>query len=167
MYEFKEWLNRKLLSEAGFNDSGSDWFFGGYLYPSDAFDWQYAQPHPGDYFLLQSRWKGDREFGRKFINMDIDPVIKQKFTALHSLTMPGGDGAGFWQHKNDERPNVEVVQDAKLFLMDRGKKSDDIQKLVLSNNLLDKKEELNKLFGKFTPKYYNLPNDFDEPWSNK
>ncbi len=157
MHGFKEWI---MLQEAGFDDSGSNWFFGSYLYPSDAFDWQYCQAYPGDYLFMQSRWEGDREQGRKFINMDIDPIINQKFTSIQSLTMPGGDGSGSWTHSSDDRPNLKIVNDAKLFLMDRGKKSDDIQALVVSNDLLDKKEELNKLFGKFVPKYPQESEDF-------
>ena len=78
---FKEWLAHKgqQLQEAGFDDSGSNWFHGSYLLPSDAFDWQYAYPSPPDYYLMQARWEGDRKIGRKFINMDVEPIINQNF----------------------------------------------------------------------------------------
>ena len=165
MLRFKEWLqeNEKLLAEGGFGDEGSDWFYGAYLYPSDAFDWQHAYPYPGDYLFLQNRWKGDRTQGRKFYNMDIDPIIHQKFVTLQSNTMPG-EGQGFWQHHKDNRPNVSVV-DSKLELIGYGKTADNINKLVASNDLLDMTDELNKKFGQFTPKY-PLEAD-DSEWVHK
>src|SRR5688572_22563551 len=154
MLKFREWLQEKekLLAEGGFDDGGSDWFYGAYLYPSDAFDWQYAYLYPGDYLFLQKRWKGDRTQGRKFYNMDIDPIITQKFTTLQSNTMPG-EGQGFWKHRQDDRPNVTVIDDAQPELIGYGKTAERINKLVVSNDLLDKTEELNRKFGKFTPKY--------------
>lgn len=158
---FKEWLvnNEKQLVEAGFNDSGSDWFFGSYLYPSDAFDFQYAYPYPQDYLFLKSRWKGDRELGRKFINMDIEPILNQKFVTLKSNTMPDEQS---WVHKPDNRSNVTVDKDAWIGLMGIGKHSNDINKLVVSNDLLDKKAELDRLFGKFVSKYVQEAED--KPW---
>lgn len=161
---FKEWLfhtERQQLMEAGFDDSGSNWFFGSYLLPSDAFDFQYAYPYPQDYLFLQARWKGDREFGRKFINMDIDPIINQKFVTLKSNTMPNEES---WVHRPDDRPNVTVDRDAWLGMIGIGKKSSDINKLVRSNDLLDLKDKLNNLFGKFTPSY--VPEAEDTPWVN-
>jgi len=163
---FKEWLaekRKKVIAEAGFDDSGSDWFFGSYLYPTDAFDWQYAQPYPGDYLFLQSRWKMDREAGRKFIGMDIDPIIKQHFTTLKSNTMPGSKEE-FWTHRPDYRPNVTVDTNSELFLRGVGKDAHDINKLVRSNDLLNKTDELNKMFGKITPKYTLAAHD--QPWTH-
>jgi len=160
---FKEWLNHteQKLHEAGFNDAGSDWFYGSYLLPSDAFDWQYAYPYPQDYLFLQSRWNGDRKLGRKFINMDIDPIINQKFVSLKSNNMPGEHS---WENQPDrpDRPDVSVIHDDWMGLIGVGKKSDDINKLVVSNDLLDMTDKLNRIFGKFTPKYTQEAED--SPW---
>lgn len=160
MTSFKEWLSGKILMEGGFADSGSDWFFGNYLLPSDAFDWQYAWPYPSDYFFLQSRWKKDRIAGRKFINMDIDPVLNDKFIDIKSNTMPDERP---WKHRPDDRPNLTINHDAKLMLMGIGKNSTDINKLVKSNDLLDKTEDLNKKFGTFTSSLQ--PEAEDKPWT--
>lgn len=158
---FKEWLIHKeqQLHEAGFDDSGSNWFFGSYLLPSDAFDWQYAYPYPQDYLFLQSRWEGDRKMGRKFINMDIDPIIKQNFVTLKSNTMPGEES---WVHRPDNRPNVTVDKNAWIGMIGIGKRSDDINKLVHANDLLDKTKELNQTFGEFISKYPQEAED--KPW---
>jgi len=164
---FKEWLAKKekVLSEAGFDDSGSDWFFGSYLYPTDAFDWQYAQPYPGDYLFLQSRWKMDREAGRKFINMDIDPIINQHFTTIKSNTMPG-EKEEFWTHRPDSRPNLIIDNKAELFLRGYGQRADDIIQKIIGPDQSIKTNELNRMFGKITLKY-TLAAD-DSPWtSNK
>jgi hypothetical protein len=159
---FKEFL----LNEDGFSDSGSDWFFGNYLRPSDAFDWQYAQPHPADFLLVQSRWEKERKQGRKFHNMNLDGVLKTKFTSVYSNTMPDV-GKGFWKHKPDTRPNVTVDTDAKMELKSYNKNYKSTKILTKSNDLVDKTDHLNKTFGHFEPKYVELPKDFDKPWKNK
>ena len=43
-----------------------------------------------------------------------------------------------------------------------GKKSDDINKLIHSNDLLDKTKELNQTFGEFISKYPQEAED--KPW---
>lgn len=149
---FREWLvNHEIkLHEAGFEDSGGEWFFGNYLMPSDAFDFQYAYPYPSDYFFLGSRWKMDRKMGRKFINMDIDPIINQPIVNIKSNTMPGDES---WEHKTDNRPNVTIEKNPWYGMIGIGSKTDDINKLVRANDLLDLKDKLNNLFGKFEPSY--------------
>jgi hypothetical protein len=161
MTSFKEWVNNKIFLEAGFSDSGSDWFFGNYLLPSDAYDWSYARQYPSDYFFLQSRWKKDIENGRKFINMNIEPTLQDKFVDIKSNTMPDEKP---WIHRPDDRPNLSIDYDAKLMLMGIGKNSTDINKLVKCNDLLDKTDQLNKLFGKFTSSIEQEA--VDKPWLN-
>lgn len=152
---FKKWL----LNEAGFDDSGSDWFFGNYLLPSDAFDWPYAYSSPSDFLFLKSRWEGDRKQGRKFINIDLDSTLKTKFVTLKSNTMPNEEN---WIHKKDDRPNITVDNNAWFGLIGIGEKSDNVNKLVKLNDLLDMTDELNQTFGKFTPKYTKEAED--SPW---
>lgn len=159
---FKEFL----LSEAGFDDSGSDWFYGSMLLPSDAFDWTYAQPYPADFKFLQSRWEREREQGRKFHNLNLDSALKTKFVGVYSNTMPDADGPG-WKNKPDSRDNIRVDWDAPMELTGHRKRADVSNVLTVSNNLLDLKEKLNKTFGKFEPKYYELPKDFDKRWRPK
>lgn len=159
MTSFKEWINNKIFLEGGFEDSGSDWFFGNYLYPTDAHDWSYARQYPADYFFLQSRWKKDVKNGRKFINMNIEPTLKDKYIDIKSNTMPDEKP---WVHKSDDKPNLSVDYDAKLMMMGIGKNSTDINKLVKCNNLLDKTDQLNKLFGKFNSSIQ--PEAVDKPW---
>lgn len=156
---FKEFL----LLEFGFADSGSDWFYGNYLYPSDAFDWEDAVHEPPDFKFLQSRWEREKKQGRKFYNLDVDKVLKTKFTSVYSNTMPE-IGDGFWKHRPDNRPNLKIDFDAEIKLHGMRTSADSPDVLGTSNNLIDKKAELNKLFGKFEPKYYEIPKDFDKPW---
>lgn len=156
---FKKWL----LLENEVADSGSDWFYGISLLPSDAFDWAYAQPHPADFKFLQSRWDRERDEGRKFHNLDLDGVLKTKFTSVHSETMPASHGEG-WKHKPDTRSNLTIDTNAELELRGYGKHSRHINKLTICNHLLDMKDKLNHLFGEFKPKYPTLPDNFDEPW---
>jgi hypothetical protein len=159
---FKEWL----LLEDGFSDAGSDWFYGNILLPSDAFDWAYSQSDPADFKFLQKRWDRERDGGRKFHNIDLDGVLKAKFTAVKSETMPDGDGPG-WKHKPDNRPNLTIDTNAKLELRGYGNHSKHINKLTISNRHLDMKDRLNQLFGEFKPNYPTLPDNFDEPWVHK
>jgi hypothetical protein len=160
--KFKEFL----LLEFGFSDSGSDWFYGNSLYPSDAFDWEDAVHEPPDFKFLQSRWKREHKQGRKFHNIDLDKALNTKFVSVYSNTMPGV-GPGGWRHKPDKRPNVRVDFDADMKLHGIRKSAESPDVLSKSNNLIDKKDQLNKLFGKFEPKYYEIPADFDKPWTNK
>jgi hypothetical protein len=155
-----------LLLEFGFSDSGSDWFYGNYLYPSDAFDWEDAAHEPPDFKFLQSRWKRERKQGRKFHNLDVDKVLKTKFVSVYSNTMPETRGGG-WKHKPDKRSNLRVDFDAELKLHGLRKSADSPDLLGKANNLIDKKEELDRLFGPFEPKYPALSKDFDKPWTNK
>jgi hypothetical protein len=159
---FKEFL----LLEFGFSDSGSDWFYGSSLYPSDAFDWEDTFHEPQDFKLLQSRWKREKALGRKFHNLDVQKTLDTKFTSVYSNTMPDTDD-GFWKHRADDRPNLTIDSDAPLELRGFGKTHKHVNILTKSNNLLDRKKELNQLFGKFEPKYPKLSKDFDEPWVNK
>lgn len=155
-----------LLNEDGFDDSGSDWFYGSVLLPSDAPDWAYARPHPADFKFLQSRWERERKMGRKFHNLDLDDTLNTKFISVYSNTMPDA-GDGFWKHKPDSRPNLKVDFNAPMDLHGHRKTADVANKLTKSNNLLDLKEKLDKLFGKFEPKPHEIPKDFDKPFTNK
>jgi hypothetical protein len=159
---FKEFL----VLEFGFSDSGSDWFYGNYLYPSDAFDWPYTFSEPADFKFLQRRWQNERKEGRKFHNLDVADTLDTKFVSVYSNTMPEA-GDGFWKHKPDNRPNVTVDRNAPMKLQGHRKSADRPHVLTKSNNLIDKKSELNQLFGKFEPKYAEIPKDFDKPWTNK
>lgn len=155
-----------LFLEFGFSDAGSDWFYGNYLYPSDAFDWPYAVTEPADYKFLQSRWEKEKKQGRKFHNLDVDKTIDQKFTSVYSNTMPEA-GHGFWKHSSKERPNLTIDNDAPMKLQGHRKQADKPHVLTKSNNLIDKKADLDRLFGKFEPRYPEVPDDFDKPWTNK
>jgi hypothetical protein len=158
---FKEFL----ILESGNNDEGSDWFYGGSLFPSDAQDGGHLLNVPPDFVFLQSRWKRERdEWGRKFHNIKVDDTINKKYTSLTSVTMPETDG-GFWKHSKKERPNIKVDNDAKMQLIGHGKTGKVPQVLWKSNDLLDNTEELNRIFGKFEPSYSELATNFDKPWS--
>lgn len=159
---FKEFL----LNEAGFSDSGSDWFYGNALLPSDAGDWAYAQPYPADFTILKSRWQKERDqWGRKFHNLDLDSVLKTKYMSVYSNTMPDV-GNGFWKHAPDKRPNLKIDTDTKLQLTGIRKRADVSSVLYKSNDLIDDTNKLNTLFGKFEPSPHDLPTNFDEPWNN-
>lgn len=161
---FKQFL---LNEESSFADSGSDWFYGNMLFPSDAGDWPYAQPYPSDFTLLQSRWQKERdEWGRKFYNLDVDKVLKTKYTAVYSNTMPDADG-GFWKHDPTDRPNLKIDNDAKLEVIGVSKRADVSSIIYKSNDLIDDTDKLNKTFGELKPTYYDLPTNFDEPWNDK
>lgn len=160
--KFKEFL----LLEFGFSDSGSDWFYGNSLYPSDAFDWEDAVHEPPDFKFLQVRWKREKKLGRKFYNLDVDKTLKSKFTSVYSNTMPDA-GFGFWKHKKDSKANLTIDNDADLELIGHGKTHKKVTILRKSNDLIDNKEKLDNLFGKFEPKYPELSKDFDKPWKNK
>jgi|LakMenE18May11ns_1017448.scaffolds.fasta_scaffold9892473_3 hypothetical protein len=158
-----------LLSESGdgsaHNDTGSDWFYGNSLYPSDALDWPYDVAKPNHFAFLQARWKKERdEWGRKFHNIDVQDTIDKKFTSVYSNTMPSTDG-GFWRHKNDDKPNTIVDSNAKMELLGHSKQAKIPQVLWKTNSFLDKTDELNRLFGKFEPSYSELASNFDKPWS--
>jgi hypothetical protein len=157
---FKEFL----LVEFGFSDSGSDWFYGSYLYPSDAFDWEDAVHAPPDFKFLKSRWERERKLGRKFYNLDIDKVLASKFTSVYSNTMPEA-GEGQWKHRPDTRPNLTVDADARLDLHGIRKTAESPFKLSKSNNLIDNTDKLNKMFGKFEPKYPAAASD--RPFTNR
>lgn len=159
---FKEFL----LMEAGFSDSGSDWFFGNYLYPSDAFDWADTIPFPQDFVLLRNRWKKDREAGRKFHNIDVDGVLNTNFVSVSSNTMPDVSD-GFWKHKPDTRPNLKIEKKKELDFLGVGKSASVSKVLTKSNNLIDKTAELDKMFGKIKSKYPEVSKDFDKPWKKK
>jgi hypothetical protein len=154
---FKEWI---LLE---FDDSGSDWFYGSFLRPSDAGDWPYAWSAPQDFVFLQSRWDQERDMGRKLHGIDLDKELARDFVTTSSPTMPDG-GDGFWKHNNKERPNIKVHHTPTMDLHGVRTKGDVSKKLSISNDLLDKKSELNRIFGDFKPKYPVLSKDFDEPW---
>lgn len=149
------------LHEAGFSDAGSDWFYGASLLPSDAFDWEDAAHEPPDFKFLQSRWKRESRAGRKFHNIDLGGVLKTKFVGVYSNNMPSADGV--WKHSED-RPNLRIDPDAEMRLQGVRRSADEPNLLRKHNDLLDKKKELDRLFGEFKPKYYELPDDFDEPW---
>lgn len=152
--------------EAGFSDSGSDWFYGSLLYPSDAFDWEDTIHEPQDFLFLQSRWEKEHKLGRKFHNIKLDGVLDTKFTSIYSNTMPEA-GHGFWKHKPDTRPNITIDRDAPMKLQGTRRQADIASVLTKSNNLIDNKEKLDKLFGKYEPKLPELSKDFDKPWVHK
>jgi hypothetical protein len=159
---FKEFL---VLESGDSGDSGSDWFYGNSVYPSDAFDWQYEFPNPADFAFLQARWKRERdEWGRKFHNIDPQDTIDRKFVSLKSNTMPPTHDLK-WKHSTKERPNFEVNNDAKMELIGHGKNGKVTSVLWKINDLLDKTDELNRTFGKFEPSHNELPTNFDKPWS--
>jgi hypothetical protein len=156
---FKEFL----ILESGDGDSGSDWFYGNSVYPSDAFDWKDQFPYPADFLFLQNRWKKERDqWGRKFYGLDPQSTIDNKFISVGSNTMPSTDK---WKHSKKERDNLKIDNNAKLELIGIGKTSDFKSILYKSNNLLDQTDKLNKIFGKFEPSFGNLPDNFDKPWS--
>ncbi len=162
---FKEFLMMEDSGGSSHGDSGSDWFFGNSIYPSDALDWIYDISHPNNFLFLKSRWKKERDdWGRKFHNIDVEDTIRKKFTSVSSNTMPES-GSGFWRHSNSDRPNVDVDTDAKLELVGLRKTADVPSVLHKVNPLIDKTDELNKLFGKFEPSHGELPVNFDKPWS--
>jgi hypothetical protein len=155
---FKEFL----FLEAG-GDSGSDWFYGNSTYPSDAFDWPDQWTYPADFLFLQSRWKKERDtWGRKFHGLDPQSTIDNKFTSIESTTMPNNKN---WKHKKDKRKNLKINNNANVHLMGVGKNSKVDPALFKVNNLLDKTDELNRIFGKFEPNFGNLSGDFDKNWS--
>ena len=159
-----------IISESGgssssHGDTGSDWFYGNSLYPSDAYDAPEDFSKPNHFAFLQVRWQKERdEWGRKFYNIDVADTLKKKFTSLASKTMPDPDG-GFWKHSENERPNVEINNDAKMQLLGHGKTGKIPSVLHVSNDLLDKTDELNRIFGKFIPSHAELATNFDKPWS--
>lgn len=155
-----------LLTEAGFSDAGSDWFYGNSLLPSDAFDWPYSWSEPPDFKFLQSRWKRERKEGRKFHNLDLDDTLKTKFVSVYSNTMPKASGKG-WRHKPDRRPNLHIDDDAPMKLHGHRKSADVPSVLGKKNDLIDLTDRLNQLFGKFEPKYQELSKDFDKKWRHK
>lgn len=158
--KFKDFI----LNEAGFSDSGSDWFYGNYLYPSDAFDWEDAVVEPQDFRFVQKRWDKESKFGRKFHNIDLKKVVKTKFTSVYSNTMPE-PGDGFWINKSDNRPNVRIDNDAQLVVQSDRKKAD-VPQYPVANNQVDLTKDLNRLFGDFSPAYPKVADNFDEPWNN-
>lgn len=161
---FKEFLIME-SGGGGHADSGSDWFYGNSLYPSDAFDWIYDISHPSQFAFLKARWKKERdEWKRKFYNLDVQDTLNKKFTSLTSITMPEPDG-GFWRHSEKERPNIKVDNDAELELIGSGKTAKVPSVLWKSNPKIDKTDELNKIFGKFEPSHNELPTNFDKNWS--
>lgn len=158
---FKEFL----MLEHEIDDSGSDWFYGNSLYPSDAYDWKHDANEPISFALLQGRWKKERdEWGRKFYNIDVQDTLDKKFTSIYSNTMPSPDG-GFWRHSDKERPNIEVDNDASMKVIGQGKTAKIAAVLYKCNPLLDKTEELNQIFGEFKPSFPELATNFDKPWS--
>ena len=76
-------------------------------------------------------------------------------------------GFGFWKHKKDSKANLTIDNDADLELIGHGKTHKKVTILRKSNDLIDNKEKLDNLFGKFEPKYPELSKDFDKPWKNK
>lgn len=157
---FRNWL----ITEDG-DDSGSDWFYGNSVYPTDAGDWAYDYPYPSDFALLQSRWKQERDlWGRKFHGLDPQSTIKSKFTSVYSNTMPDTSESG-WKHNPKERPNLTIDKNAKLELHAFRKKADIGSVVNKTNDLIDKTDDLNRIFGKFEPSRHELATNFDEPWS--
>lgn len=158
---FKEFL----LNEAGFSDSGSDWFYGNYLYPSDAFDWEDSIHEPPDFKFVQARWDKEAKMGRKFHNIDLPSVKNTKFVGVYSNTMPeAGDGS--WQHRADDRPNLKIDADADIKVQGV-RRNAETPDYPTANNLVDLTDRLNALFGKFEPSYHSIPTNFDEPWNDE
>jgi len=161
MAKFKDWL----ITEDD-TDDGSNWFYGNSLYPTDADDWQYDISNPQNYLFLQSRWKKERdEWGRKFHGLDPSKTIKGKFTSVYSKTMPDLSDNG-WKHNPKEKSDLEIDKNAEILIIADRKNNAKVNSVSnKSNNLIDRTEELNKTFGEFKPCMWQLPTNFDEPWS--
>lgn len=160
---FKQFLLNEDLSA----DDGSHWFYGSQLFPSDAYDWPEAYPSPAEMKFLLARWDKEKKLGRKFINIDQKNASKQKFTSVYSATMPDSSNEP-WKHKSDSRSNLEIDRNAHLELQGHRTRAEIANILWKPNPQIDNEKQLNKLFGKFKPNPYNLPDDFDkEPWKHK
>lgn len=159
---FKEFLLREDLNA----DPGSSWFYGNQLLPSDAYDGAESFAEPAEMKFLQTRWNLEKKLGRKFDNIDLKNWEGRKFTSVYSNTMPDC-GDGFWKHDPTERPNLRIDHDAQLELQGHRVRADIANILWKINPMIDKEDELNRIFGEFKPKYYEIPKDFDEPWTNK
>ena len=157
--KFKEWLLTEDLSA----DSGSNWFYGNQLLPSDAYDGSQSFKEPAEMKFLQRRWTLEKGLGRKFYNIPVDDFEKKKFTSVYSSSMPD-TGDGFWQHKPDKASNLKIDTNAKLEIQGHRKHADIANILWKINPMINKEEELNRLFGEFKPKYYEIPKNFDKPW---
>lgn len=137
------------------------------LNPSDAYDWKDAYSEPAELGYLIARWKIEKEdWGRKFYNLNLSAIKKQKFTTVGSTTMPTSSGPG-WKHTPDKRSNLKIDRNAELEAIGMSKTAELIQTIKQPNKQIDNKKQLNQLFGEFKPKYYELPKNFDKPWKNK
>lgn len=154
-----------LYLEAGFSDAGSDWFYGAYLYPSDAFDWPDAINRPADFKFVQNRWEKEEKMGRPFHNLDTRSTYAAKYTSVISTDMPDSSDKP-WRHSN-KNSGLKIDRNTDIKLIGFSKTGKKANVLTKSNDLLDKTDELNRIFGKFEPEYYDLPSNFDEPWNDK
>ena len=161
--QFKQFL----LNEDLDADAGSSWFYGNQLFPSDAYDMAQAYSVPPEVQFMKNRWKLEKKLGRKFINIDYPKEERYKFTSIYSKTMPEAGGSEGWKHKPDSGPNLEIDHDANYELHGHRTRADISKILWKPNPMINNEKELNKLFGKFEPNPYNLPDDFDKPWKHK
>lgn len=153
---FKEFL----IMESG-GDSGSDFFYGLQLLPSDAFDFTPASSFPAELQLLKNRWKTEKEQGRKFTNIDYDKFQGLGFTSVESSDAPGTN-PGFWRHRPDRGSSLKVNHHQKLQSIGIGKNSK-AELLAKCNKIFD--IDLNQIFGdKGTGTSPILPKDFDKPF---
>jgi hypothetical protein len=160
---FKDWLIKE--EDAGGGDEGSNWFYGNSLYPSDAGDWHYDASNPHNFSFLGARWKKERDdWGRKFHSLDPNTTIKHKFTSIHSKTMPDTSDQG-WKHSSKKRDDVEIDKNAQVIVIGGENKKSAIPVFNKANKSIDRTDELNQKFGKFKPSMWQLPVNFDEPWS--
>lgn len=141
MQTFKEFL-----------ESSGD-FMKNSLYASQADAWNVSNNAPSNIRSLQDRWETEKaEEKRPFHNIDFGTFQRVKCREVQSTEMPEV-GHGFWDHKSQDHLKSSLkVSDAKM--------SDASPPPPKLNY------ELDRLFGKNPESEYNLPANFDEPWTH-
>lgn len=157
---FKDWL----IAEAGGGGHGSDFFYGLQLYPSDAYDYSWANNEPTELFFLQKRWKIEKGWGRKFHNID-EPKFQRTTNYVSVKSSMPEAGSGFWEHKPDDGSGyIKPVTQKNLTNLAIGKNSKDKRELRTSNEPVS--IDVDGLFGdKGTNSVPQLSDTFDKPWT--
>jgi hypothetical protein len=158
---FKKWL---IKEEASGGDTGSSFFYGLQLYPTDAFDFTPASSHPAEHWFLQSRWETERKDGRKFHNIDEPEFQRRGYVSVSSSDLPGA-GSGFWKHKANNKSYLKVHKEESPTIMAISKSGlEKNAKLTTVNDPLI--IDVDKIFGdKGTGKPQQLSASFDKPWT--